>query len=196
MTTYTYNRFKSTTIFGAFNNKDMTDGTANANAIFDRDVTVSGNLNVSGTTSFNSSFPTSTLPTTTTITANSIINKGMMDTLYTNTASLSSYVTNASLTSILLSYLKSTGTASSSATSTTFSGQIFANGTYNEIGNIASSQTIIGHDLGTVEIYGNQTRIGGTPNSINYFGTDTCRNDINGITNNIGIIPSSQNTMS
>ena len=47
MSNYTYNRFKSTTVYGAFNNKDMEDGSSQAAANFDRDVTVSGNLIVS-----------------------------------------------------------------------------------------------------------------------------------------------------
>jgi microcystin-dependent protein len=70
MSTLTTNQFKSTTIYGNFRNSDYTpsSGTAvNANAIFDRDVSITGNLSVSGNTTYNTNLPTSTLtPSTST----------------------------------------------------------------------------------------------------------------------------------
>ncbi len=64
MSGLTYNQFKSTTIYGNFRNSDYvpSSGTGiNANAIFDRDVSISGNLSVSGNTTYNSNLPTSTI---------------------------------------------------------------------------------------------------------------------------------------
>jgi hypothetical protein len=42
----TFNKFKSTTIYGNFNNSDYADNSILANGQFDRDLTIKGNLNL------------------------------------------------------------------------------------------------------------------------------------------------------
>ncbi len=46
MTSYTYNRWKSSTVFGTFNNSDTPDSSILANATFDRNITVKNNINI------------------------------------------------------------------------------------------------------------------------------------------------------
>ena len=48
MTTPTFNKFKSTTIYGAFNNIDYLDNTVQASAFFQRAITCSGDITCSG----------------------------------------------------------------------------------------------------------------------------------------------------
>ena len=48
MTTPTFNRFKSTTIYGSFNNIDYPDNSLLASAYFQRNLTISGDLTCSG----------------------------------------------------------------------------------------------------------------------------------------------------
>ena len=47
----TFNKFKSTTIYGNFENSDYIDGSVQANGIFDRNLTVKGNLYLGNETS-------------------------------------------------------------------------------------------------------------------------------------------------
>jgi len=53
----------------------------------------------SGTNSYNVYFPSSTLPTSTSITTDSIVNKGMLDTIYQSISGMSSYLTTSSASS-------------------------------------------------------------------------------------------------
>ena len=46
---YTYNRFKPTTVYGTFQNSDLSGGEV-ANATFDRNLLVKGNLTISNST--------------------------------------------------------------------------------------------------------------------------------------------------
>ena len=48
MTTPTFNKFKSTTIYGNFNNVDYPDNSVLASAYFQRNLTISGDLTCSG----------------------------------------------------------------------------------------------------------------------------------------------------
>ena len=48
---YTYNRFKDTTVSGNFNNKDYPDGSVLANATFDRNVNILGDMEIGNETS-------------------------------------------------------------------------------------------------------------------------------------------------
>ena len=79
MTTPTFNKFKSTTIYGNFNNVDYPDNSVLASAYFQRDLTISGNLTSSGI----------------------IYGKKLF---YDNVDISSTFVSNASLTTTLNSY--------------------------------------------------------------------------------------------
>ena len=144
----TFNKYRSTTIYGALNVKDFTNS-AGTSVIEQASVDLSGNFlsrgdstftkaivcnaNVadinannklttkeyvdsavsggggssilglnnawSGTNSYNVYFPSSTLPTSTSITSNSIVNKGMLDTIYQSISGMSSYLTTSSASS-------------------------------------------------------------------------------------------------
>ena len=82
MVTYTYNRFKGTTVYGTFQNSSRTDITDAANAIFDGHVTITGDLSCNGNVVFNSNLPTSTI--TPTLSTN-LITKAYADATYSAT---------------------------------------------------------------------------------------------------------------
>ena len=82
MVTYTYNRFKGTTVYGTFQNSSRTDITDVANAIFDGHVTITGDLSCNGNVAFNSNLPTSTI--TPTLSTN-LITKAYADATYSAT---------------------------------------------------------------------------------------------------------------
>ena len=85
-----YNNFKSTTVRGNFNNSDYADGTVQANAIFDRNLTVSGIINNDDLTNkLNSCVKTGDFPPNTTSDLSGVKfswnnNSGLGHTLVTN----------------------------------------------------------------------------------------------------------------
>jgi microcystin-dependent protein len=160
----TYNKWKSTTIYGNLSVRDLTNS-AGSSVVEVASIDLSGNFLSRGDSTFtkavicngtitngtdlttktyvdnavssgggssilglnnawtgintyNSYFPTSTLPTSTTITTSSIVNKGMLDTIYQSISGMSSYLTTSTASSTyqtianMSSYL-TTSTASS-----------------------------------------------------------------------------------
>lgn len=103
-----------------------------------------------GTNSYNTYFPVSTLPTSTSITNNSIVNKGMLDTIYQTISGMSSYLTSSTAASTYqtisgMSFYLTTSAASSTyqtiADMTNYLTANTANSTYQTITGMSSYLT-------------------------------------------------------
>jgi hypothetical protein len=83
-------------------------------------VSLSGANNFSGFNTYNTNFPTSTLPTSTTITTDSIVNKGMLDTIYQTISGMSSYLTTATASTTYQTIANMTNYLTTATASTTY----------------------------------------------------------------------------
>jgi hypothetical protein len=109
MSAPTFNKFKSTTIYGKFNNVDLTDSSGgvitSASAHFQRDLTISGNLTSSGIIYGKKLFYDNV-----DISSTFVSNLTLSSTL--NNYTLSSTLSNYTLSSALSNYVMSGGSAS------------------------------------------------------------------------------------
>ena len=144
-------------------------------------VFLSGTNNFTGFNSYNTNFPTSTLPTNTAITTSSILNKGMLDTLYATIESLSNYLTTATASSTYATIASLSNYFLLSGNNTATGNNIFSNAiTCN-----ASLASINANNKLTTKQYVDSVIGSGASLSSNHIftGTNTFNNNINSNSN-------------
>ena len=190
MSNPSFNKYKSTTIFGKLAVRDLTNSAGTTvienaetdlsgnflcrgDATFTKAITCNGTItnakslttkeyvdnavssgsgsalltsanNWTNLNTFNQFFPSSSLPTTTVITNNSIVNKGMLDTIYQTIANMSNYLTTATASTTYSTKTNEvkTNTANTFTSTNTFSNSITCNGSVSNAKHLTTKEYV------------------------------------------------------